>query len=630
MNVGIMKVAYTDELNRNFHNYFSSIDIHFGNFIADLTSENSSCLFLAAALLIRAVRLGHVCLDLKAQAGNIIIPSTEGAASISCPKLNEWLQALRSSFCVGKPSDFKPLILDDRNRLYLQRYWQYEQDIASNILSRISSPRKGEVDQLELTDKLNFYFPENQTEGKINWQKVAASAAVLKNFAVISGSPGTGKTTTITKIMALLLDAEKRKLRIALTAPTGKAAARLQESVRKTKEKLNCADELKALVPDNAQTIHRLLGSFGDSPYFQYHEDNPLPYDLVVVDEASMADLPLLAKLFKALPVDGRIILLGDKDQLASVDAGVVLGDICAGNAADIYSRTFAEQIAEFSGEKLISTDMPAGVSDCIIQLQTNFRFTEGSGINILSNCVKDGDIAMVMKLLQDNFYPDISWTDLNAKSALQTKFVSAVIDGYSEYLAAVRSRADSNVIFNCLAKFRILCALRVGNWGTQRINAFVEKILSAAELINIDGLFYEGMPVMVTVNDYKLNLFNGDVGIILPDSTGNREMMAHFPDEQGKIRKIVPSRLPKVETVWAMTVHKSQGSEYDGVLLVLSDRDIPVATRELVYTGITRARRNVRIWAAEDVLTNAISRRIKRESGLTDALFPEKNLLHL
>ncbi|NTW76556.1 MAG: exodeoxyribonuclease V subunit alpha [Syntrophaceae bacterium] len=619
-----MKVTYRDDVNRNFHNYFSSIDIHFGDFIADLTAENNDYLFLAAALASRAVRLGHVCLDLNAQAGSVIIPSTEGAGPISCPELKEWLNALQSSFCVGKPSEFKPLILDDKNRLYLQRYWQYEQDTARNILSRISSPRKGEVDKLELADKLQLFFPENQTEGKINWQKVAATAAVLKNFVVISGSPGTGKTTTITKIMALLLDVEKRNLRIALAAPTGKAAARLQESVRKTKVKLSCADAVKVLIPDDAQTIHRLLGSLANSPYFQFHEGNPLPYDLVVVDEASMADLPLLAKMFLALSAEGRVILLGDKDQLASVDAGVVLGDICAGNAADIYSREFADEIADLSGEKLISTDIPAGVQDGIIQLQTNFRFAEESGINILSNCVKRSDIAKFMELLQDYHYSDIGWTDLNSKSALNTKFARVVIDGYSEYLEAVKCTADREIIFDCLEKFRILCALRVGNWGTQRINAFVEKILSEAELINPHGLFYEGMPVMVTRNDYQLNLFNGDVGIILPDSTGNREMMAHFRNEQGKIKKIIPSRLPKVETVWAMTVHKSQGSEYDRVLLVLSDRDIPVATRELVYTGITRARRNVQIWAAQDVLTNAISRRIKRESGLTNALFPQ------
>ncbi|MEN6376133.1 MAG: exodeoxyribonuclease V subunit alpha [Smithella sp.] len=625
MIVVFMTVPYKDNVKKNFHNYFSSIDIHFGNFIADLVPGKSDYLFLAAMLVSRSVRLGHVCLDLNALAGNVITPSEEGTEAISCPELKDWLNALQSSSCVGKPSEFKPLILDARNRLYLQRYWQYEQDIAGNILSRKSSLRKVELDKSELTTRLRLYFPGNYDQGKINWHRVAATAAILKNFLVISGSPGTGKTTTITKIMALLLEMEKRNLQIALAAPTGKAAARLQESVRKTKEKLTCTDAVKVLIPNDAQTIHRLLGSLGNSPYFRFNEDNPLPYDLVVVDEASMADVPLLAKLFKALPDDSRIILLGDKDQLASVDAGVVLGDICAQDAADIYSREFAGQIADLSGEKLISMDMPAGVQDSIIELQTNFRFAQESGINALSHAVKCGNIPKVFELLQGRHYSDVEWIDLTSPRVLHKNFAKAIIDGYSEYLETVKRRDGEDKIFDCLEKFRILCALRVGNWGTQRINAFVEKALSEVKLINIQGSFYEGRPVMVTQNDYNLNLFNGDVGIILRNRREEGEMLAHFRDEHGKIRKIIPSRLPGLETVWAMTVHKSQGSEYDRVLLALSDRDIPVATRELVYTGITRARRYVQIWAGEDVLASAVSRRIKRTSGLTDALFPNK-----
>ena len=334
-----------------------------------------------------------------------------------------------------------------------------------------------------------------------------------------------------------------------------------------------------------------------------------------------MVDLPLLAKLFKALPEDAQIILLGDKDQLASVDAGVVLGDICAENAADMYSQDFAGQIADLSGEKLIATDDPSGVQDSIIQLQTNYRFAEDSGINILSHAVQDSNIPDVLELLQGRDHSDIDWIDLNLRDGLQKEFAKAVIAGYSEYLKAVNSKASGEEIFACLEKFRILCALRVGNWGTQRINAYVEKILNEASLINPQGLFYEGMPVMVLQNDYRLHLFNGDVGIILKERSGDREMRAYFRDDQGKLRKIIPGRLPAWETVWAMTVHKSQGSEFDRILLVLSDRDVPVVTRELVYTGITRARRNVQIWAGKEVLTKAISRRISRQSGLTDAL---------
>jgi exodeoxyribonuclease V alpha subunit len=616
-----MSVMCRDNVNKNFHNYFSSIDMHFGNFIAESALENNDNLFLAAALASRSVRYGHICLDLNKLAGNMISPIEEVEDVIACPELESWLKALQAASCVGKPYEFKPLILDAKNRLYLQRYWQYEQDVACNILSRISLPQDDKFDKKELAAKLQLFFPEPPPEGKINWQRVAATAAMLKKFLVISGSPGTGKTTTITKIMALILDVGKRNLRIALAAPTGKAAARLQESVQKTKAKLICADAVKVLIPNEAQTIHRLLGSISDSPFFQFNEDNQLPYDLVVVDEASMVDLPLLAKLLNALPKDAQIILLGDKDQLASVDAGVVLGDICAQSAADIYSHDFAGVVADLSGEKLIVTDMPAGVQDSIIQLQTNFRFAEDSGINILSHAVNSSNVPGFLGLLQGHDHCDIDWIDLNLRDGLQKKFAKMVIAGYSEYLKAVNSRAREEEIFECFEKFRILCALRVGNWGTQTINTYVEKILSEAGLVNPHGLFYEGMPVMVLQNDYRLHLFNGDVGIILKERTGNQEMRAFFRDDQGKLRKVVPARLPKHETVWTMTVHKSQGSEFERILLVLSDRDVPVVTRELVYTGITRARRNVQIWAGKEVLTKAISRRISRQSGLTDAL---------
>lgn len=615
------KEQCSDNLRKTFLNYFSSMDIHFGNFIAQFATENREYLFLAAALASRAVRYGHICLDLNALAGSTISPSEEGSEAIACPELEPWLQALQAASCVGAPGEFKPIIVDTKNRLYLQRYWQYERDVACNILSRTSSKRNLQFDRAELAAKLNLYFPENSSGGKTNWQKVAATAALLKRFLIISGSPGTGKTTTITKVMALILDVGKRNLQVALAAPTGKAAARLQESVQKTKEKLFCADDIRELIPDAAQTIHRLLGSVNDSPYFKFNEKNPLPYDLVVIDEASMVDLPLLAKLFQAMPSDTQIILLGDKDQLASVDAGVVLGDICAGNAADMYSQNFVSQIADLSGEKLTAADIPAGVQDCIIQLQNNFRFAEDSGINILSRAVQSGNSPEVFGLLQGRERSDIDWIDLNLRNNLQKKFATAVIDGYSEYLKAVKSRAGEQEMFACFEKFRILCALRAGNWGTQRINALVEKILSAADLINPQGLFYEGMPVMVLQNDYRLRLFNGDVGIILKESTGDREMVAIFRDEHGKLRKIIPARLPQHETVWAMTVHKSQGSEFDRILLVLSDRDVPVVTRELVYTGITRARCNVQIWAGKEILTKAISRRISRQSGLGDSL---------
>jgi exodeoxyribonuclease V alpha subunit len=257
---------------------------------------------------------------------------------------------------------------------------------------------------------------------------------------VISGSPGTGKTTAITKIMALMLDMENRALRIALAAPMGKAAARLQESVKKTKEKLNCIAAIKEIIPNEAQTIHRLLCSINNSPYFQFNKKNPLHYDLVVVDEASMVDLPLLAKLIAALPPEASLILLGDKDQLASVEAGAVLGDLCGQGTPNIFSSEFTRQIAFLSGEEIKSGNVPAGIQDNIIHLQNNYRFPDQSGIGLLSQTVKNGRYQEAAKLLRPGKYADIHWTELAESEKLFRLFGEIVIERYQEYLKAATS----------------------------------------------------------------------------------------------------------------------------------------------------------------------------------------------
>jgi exodeoxyribonuclease V alpha subunit len=376
------------------------------------------------------------------------------------------------------------------------------------------------------------------------------------------------------------------------------------------------------MIPKEAQTIHRLLGSISNSPYFQFNKKNQLPYDLVIIDEASMVDLPLLAKLIAALPPEASLILLGDKDQLASVEAGAVLGDICGQGATDIFSPEFARQIAFLSGEEIESGNVPAGIQDNIIYLQKNYRFSDQSGIGLLSQTVKNGQYHEAAELLRSEKYADIHWTELAEGEKLFKHFGEIVIERYQEYLkAATSGNGIPDNIFDLFEKIRILCALRVGIWGTEKMNVYVEKILRDAGLIKPHDIFYEGMPIMVLQNDYRLRLFNGDVGIILKDPDENDQLRAFFRDEHNGLRKYLPARLPRHETVWAMTVHKSQGSEFERVILILSDRDVPLITRELIYTGITRARKDVDIWAGEDLLKRAILRRISRQSGLTDAL---------
>lgn len=603
------------------------MDVHFGNFISSFDEQSKDELFLAAALVSRCVREGHICLNLSDLTGKKVFESEDGKNVIECPPLPSWLASLRSASCVGEPGDFKPLILNENGLLYLHRYWQYENDIAEYICAAVSRQNKIELDESQLQKKLSLYFDENSGQ-ETNWQKVAAVAARLKKFLVISGSPGTGKTTAITKIMALILDTEKRPLRIALAAPTGKAAARLQESVNKTKEKLNCPAPVKDMIPGTAQTIHRLLGYISNSPYFRFNKENPLPYDLVVIDEASMVDLPLLAKLISAMPADAGLILLGDRDQLASVEAGVVLGDICSQGAPNVFSESFARRITELSGEEIESDQQPPGLQDNIIHLQKNFRFSGESGIGLLSRAVKNGESQAALDLLKSGKYAGIHWTELTQSVKLFKTLGEVFISNCKEYMeAATSGKVVPRNIFDLLERFRILCALRVGVWGTENINIHVEKVLREAGLIKSRDILYEGMPVMILQNDYRLRLFNGDVGVILRDPEENNQLHAFFRDEQNAVRKYLPSRLPQFETAWAMTVHKSQGSEFEKVLLILSDRDVPLITRELIYTGITRAVKNVDIWAGEDLLTRAVSRRISRQSGLADALLRSKSV---
>lgn len=609
------------KMTNSLNNYFSPMDIHFGNFISSFGPRNKEELFLAAALTSRCVREGHICLNLNELAGKKVFENEDGKNSIECPSLPLWLASLNSVSCVGKPGDFKPLILNEDGFIYLHRYWQYEKDIAEYIRAAVSKSSEIETEISGLRKKLSLYFDEDSGQ-KTNWQKIAAVAAMLKKFFVISGSPGTGKTTAITKIMALILDTGKTSLRIALAAPTGKAAARLQESVNKTKEKLNCPAQVKEMIPDTAQTIHRLLGSISNSPYFRFNKENPLPYDLVVIDEASMVDLPLLAKLIAALRADSSLILLGDRDQLASVEVGVVLGDICSLAVPNIFSAGFARQIADLSGEEIESDEQAAGLQDHIIHLQRNYRFSEESGIGYLSRAVKNGDARDAVDILRSGKYPEIRLTELTERAKSLKQLGDVIIRNCKEYMeAAVSGKVDPQSIFELLERFRILCALRVGIWGTENINVYVERTLREAGLIKSRDILYEGLPVMILQNDYRLHLFNGDIGIILKDPEEDNQLRAFFRDEHSTVRKYLPSRLPHYETAWAMTVHKSQGSEFESILLVLSDLDVPLITRELIYTGVTRASQNVDVWAGEDVLMTAIQRRISRQSGLADAL---------
>ena len=594
-----------------------AIDRHFADFICREAGELIPYVRLLTSLVSNAVGNGNICLNLADIADRQILVNGE---EITVPRLEELKGHLTATPVVGRPGDFRPLVLDGSGRLYLYRYWKYESELARVILEKAANVSE-ELDEPLLESGFARLF-HNDGGCETDWQQVAAVAAVRKKFCVISGGPGTGKTSTVVKILALLLEQAKgARLRIALAAPTGKSAARLRESIRLMKEKLDCAAEIKALIPEDVSTIHRLLGSMGDSVRFRYSADNLLPFDAVIVDEASMVALPLMARLATALPGDSRLILLGDRDQLASVEAGAVLGDICGSGRGELFSDGFSALAARIAGAEIKAE--PSGsplppLTDALIVLKKNYRFRSDSGIGAVGMAVNNGEGVKAMELLRGEGCSGILWRNIPKADLMKKALVKAVTAGYGKYLAAA-TPAEAIEGFD---KFRILCALRQGTYGVVGVNRFVEEILAEKGLIDLHNRWYQGRPVMITVNDYNLKLFNGDIGIVFPDPQAGGNHVVYFPAPDGGIRKFSPMRLPAHETVYAMTIHKSQGSEFERILLLLPMHDSEVLTRALVYTGITRAKTDVEIWGNREVFLTAAARRVGRTSGLGDALW--------
>ncbi len=610
----------------------SELDIHFAEFMTELDGSGDSRLTVAAALVSSHTRMGHICLDLKGLVGTLLVEGKEAWRNLFCPDPNDWGKGLRETSVVGMPGEHKPLILDDKVRLYLYRYWEYQEILARLVRERVfekSSPiHYSSNDVHSLKEALDRFFGQTPTDRngdekhEIDWQKIAAFVSLRKKLCVISGGPGTGKTTTVAKILGLLIERFGIGAdRIALAAPTGKAAARLQEAIKASKLNLNCEEKIRAAIPEYATTIHRLLGTISGSCYFRYNAENRLPVDIVVIDEASMVDLALMSKLIQAVSPEARLILLGDKDQLSSVEAGAVLGDICDTGHLHTFSSDLCMEIKTYTGYNIATSDKitnGSSIKDCVVQLQRSFRFSKESGIHAISHAVNRGDGRRAIGLLREKRFGDIRWVALPQRKALPVAIEKKVIVGFEGYLKA----GDIYEAFKLFDRFRILCALRKGSYGVERINLEVEQILSDRGLIEAKRSWYRGRPLLITRNDYNLGLFNGDVGIIWPDVSGDSDLTAFFRSADGTVKRFHPVRLPEHETVYAMTVHKSQGSEFDTVLFVLPDKDYPVLTRELIYTGITRAKEDVEIWAKEDVFNVAVSRRTERMSGLRDALW--------
>ncbi|TCT19277.1 exodeoxyribonuclease V subunit alpha [Thiobaca trueperi] len=666
------------------------LDLALTRFIRQQGPETDAAVLLAVALASERNGHGHVCLDLKAALDHpdelLTSPRDDGEAPdvdahadlkamLGGFDLADWLIRLRRSPAVsdrltgGDDDGVSPLVLggtDTQPLLYLRRYWQYETRIVAGIEARLR--QSFVLPEADLRAQLDALFAPGEDHS--GWQRIACALAARSAFAIVTGGPGTGKTTTVVRLLALLqglaIAGGQPPLRIRLAAPTGKAAARLNESIADRIASLPLdgphGEQVRSQIPTEVATLHRLLGARPDSRHFRHHAGHPLPVDLVVVDEASMVDVEMMASLLEALRPDARLILLGDKDQLASVEAGAVLGDLCRRARAAHYLPTTRDWLQRATGASVpdIFIDSAGGALDqSIAMLRKSYRFKPEGGIGALAALVNEDlpghqavnrlDAVLQLFARQRQAAPD----DLGRIAAIHLRdtqdpaFAALVKNGYRGYLTCMRDRDPGHVadqttldqwardILKAQGQFQLLAALRQGPWGVEGLNRQIVAILSRAKLLDLrpdpeqsgfERHWFAGRPVLVTRNDYSLGLMNGDIGITLAvpvrqrDGQMRRVLRVAFPagDGSGGIRWILPSRLQSVDTVFAMTVHKSQGSEFTHAALILPDTPNPVLTRELIYTGITRARQAFTlVYRESSVLGEALERRVRRASGI-------------
>ncbi|EGV17068.1 exodeoxyribonuclease V subunit alpha [Thiocapsa marina] len=681
------------------HDWLRALDVAFADFLRREVPDAPSLLILAAALASHQLGRGHACLDLEATLKDptfalSLPPEGADTAETDTPPhpaevlggltLHDWQAALDHLDLVGRGVGDTPLVLNGP-RLYLRRYWRYEQAVRAGIDDRSarSQALQSALPIAVMRPVLERLFPPARTSDQTaDWQKLACALAARSAFSIITGGPGTGKTTTVVRLLALLqalalvepppdqagVRRPQRALRIRLAAPTGKAAARLNESIAAAVANLPLADltngeAVRAAIPVTVSTLHRLLGSRPDTRRLRHHAGNPLALDVLVIDEASMVDLEMMAAVLDALPANARLILLGDKDQLASVEAGAVLGELCGRAREGHYTPSTRDWLERATGEHI-----PSGLVDpegtaldqSVVMLRHSHRFSADSGIGQLAEAVNAGDPDKV-RAIWTRGYADLAMVALNGTE--DAAFRSLVIEGaaassvdpqgrdagqcsqadartprqgYRHYLETVRAGqpacdadpsaydAWARAVLKAHGAFQCLCAVRRGPWGVEGLNQRIADLLHDAGLIPASSGWYLGRPVLITRNDYGLGLMNGDIGITLTrPAPGERDrtLRVAFPagDGQDGIKWILPSRLQAVETVYALTVHKSQGSEFSHAALVLPETLSPILTRELLYTGITRARAHLTLVqpGGDQALEQAVLRRVLRASGL-------------
>ncbi|WFE71293.1 exodeoxyribonuclease V subunit alpha [Halomonas sp. M1] len=679
-------------------------------FLASEAPDAPTLLLLAAALASHQLGRGHVCLDINAtlnapdfalslppEGDDLTDPPPLPSDVLATLTLSEWQAALLHPLLASEGPGNTPLVVvtthsacgTPSTRLYLRRYWQYEQSLHQHIAARLEETNDASASGL-LPQALNILFKQSNS---LDWQRTACALAARSRFGIITGGPGTGKTTTVVRLLALLQTLQlaqhtSQPLRIRLAAPTGKAAARLNESIAGQVNALPLAELATLLsehspsaaaseiaIPTEVTTLHRLLGARPDTRHFRHSAANPLTLDVLVIDEASMVDIEMMAATLSALPAHAQCILLGDKDQLASVEAGSVLGDLCRRADAAHYTPATAEWLAQATGQPLPAEFIdPAGqpLDQAITMLRVSHRFNEHSGIGQLAKAINqpghtqsEREKQQAVSAVLRHGYPDIHHLVMSDDAALDKLVIHgspsgfagngegrtdregqpiAPPTGYRHYLNVLHAQrppgesfeenqtafdAWASEVLSAYSHFQLLCALRKGPWGVEGLNQRIASTLRRKKLLygsdyTLEKGWYEGRPVLVTQNDYGLKLMNGDIGITLavPDPRNPQQKLLRvaFPtsDTDKPIRWVLPSRLHAVETVFAMTVHKSQGSEFLHTALLLPPTLNPILTRELVYTGITRAREWLTVVEAKrGVLNEAVVREVVRVSGV-------------
>lgn len=625
------------------------LDSALAAFMAELDPQAPPALLVATALLAHMEGRGHTCLPLaplvRGPAEVLGWPQEAQAALqdawATLPREPAaWLAVLRASPVVrqaGQDADTgQPLVLGGSAAaplLYLRRYWSYETRVVQALAERTAAPLP--VDEALARQWLDRLFAP-AAQAAVDWQKLACAMALRSRLSVITGGPGTGKTYTAARLLALLaaMDPEPERLRVALAAPTGKAAARLKQSIDAAleglQERLGDVLDLQAFIQrmGAARTLHALLGARPDTRQFRHHAAHPLDVDVLIVDEASMVHLEMMAALLDALPPTARVVFLGDKDQLASVEAGAVLGDLCRDAEAGRYGPETARYALAATGQALAPQYLDTGAAPALAQqtvmLRESRRF--GGPIGQFALAVNRGEAAGARRALA----ADTTQSLLALEGGTPEAVVRLALHGrpgapacYRAYLDTLARGADGasdhadwvRGVLAAFERFRLLCAVREGDWGAAGLNQAVEAALRGAGLLGTRGEWYAGRPVMVTRNDAALGVFNGDIGIALPAPGGG--LRVYFADGP-QLRSVGVARLAQVETAFAMTVHKSQGSEFEHAVLVLPPRAGAVLGRELVYTGITRARLAFTLVAAQPgLLEQAVAQRTQRASGL-------------